>query len=53
MKFWSNPNHHEGAVRVEWHISGSEATSLHNLIEEIAKLSYSGANKKRATNFTL
>ncbi len=34
---WTNPNYPEGAVRVELHISGSEGTCLHGLIEEIAE----------------
>ncbi len=35
--FWTNPNYPEGAVRAELHISGSEDTYLHDLIEDIAK----------------
>ncbi len=37
MKFWTNPNYPEGAVRVELHISVSEDTYLHDLIEDIAE----------------
>jgi hypothetical protein len=34
---WTNSNHPEGAMRAELHISGSEDTCLHDLIEETAK----------------
>ncbi len=39
MKFWTNPNYPEGAVRAELHISGSEKTCdyLYDLIVEIAE----------------
>ncbi len=37
MKFWTPPPFPEGTIRTELHISGSEDTYLHDLIEEFAE----------------